>query len=272
MFEKLLLYCLPKQSSDTGAPVVAVIMGSDSDLPVMKAAAEVLESFGVPYEVRTYLFRSSVAEVASLVRIFHLISISLLEVCFSSDHHHYDLLYVQLTVVSAHRTPDRMVEYARAAEARGFKVIIAGAGGAAHLPGMFDVKCKCPDVKRLGLVVVVLCSCIHHQYMYPSICRRYGSCPDTTTSDWSASKNVFNGWTGFFIFNSASKRVLFENFCYRCKGFIKFDDLHVILQMPRGVPVATVAIQNASNAGLLAVRMLGSHDASLRDRFALLIS
>lgn len=143
----------------TGAPVVAVIMGSDSDLPVMKAAAEVLESFGVPYE---------------------------------------------LTVVSAHRTPDRMVEYARAAEARGFKVIIAGAGGAAHLPGMVAALTPLPVI---GVPV------------------------KTSSTDG-------------------------------------LDSLFSIVQMPRGVPVATVAIQNASNAGLLAVRMLGSHDASLRDRMS----
>ena len=137
------------------APRVGVIMGSDSDLGCMRAAAEVLEQFGVAYE---------------------------------------------LTIVSAHRTPDRLVAYAKEAEARGLLCIIAGAGGAAHLPGMVAAMTPLPVV-------------------------------------------------GVPVKSSA----LSGN-----------DSLLSIVQMPRGVPVATVAIGNAANAGLLAVRMLGMGDATLR--------
>merc|ERR1719336_1338414 len=128
-------------------PMVGVIMGSDSDLPCMKEACDVLKEFGVPYEC---------------------------------------------TVVSAHRTPDRMVQYAREAAGRGLHCIIAGAGGAAHLPGM---------VAALTVLPVI----------------------------------------GVPVKTSALSGV---------------DSLYSIVQMPRGVPVATVAIGNARNAGLLAVRML----------------
>lgn len=130
------------------APVVGIVMGSDSDLPTMAAAAEVLEQFGVSYE---------------------------------------------LSIVSAHRTPGRMYEYAQRAVERGLKVIIAGAGGAAHLPGMIAALTPLPVV---GVPV---------------------------------KTSTLNGQ----------------------------DSLLSIVQMPRGVPVATVAIGNAANAGLLAVRMLG---------------
>ncbi|XOV90686.1 MAG: 5-(carboxyamino)imidazole ribonucleotide mutase [Pseudomonadota bacterium] len=132
-------------------------MGSDSDLPIMEPAANVLEQFGVPYE---------------------------------------------LTIVSAHRTPARMFEYARGAEARGIRVIIAGAGGAAHLPGMVAALTVLPVI---GVPV------------------------------------------------SATK----------LEGE---DALLSIVQMPAGVPVATVAIDNATNAGLLAVQMMGIPDEKLRDR------
>ena len=138
------------------APLVGVIMGSDSDLPVMKAACEMLEKFKIEYEC---------------------------------------------TIVSAHRTPDRLVEYARSARRRGLKVIVAGAGGAAHLPGMVAAMTPLPVV---GVPV--------------------------KTSTLSGN-----------------------------------DSLLSIVQMPRGVPVATVAIGNSANAGLLAVRILGASDASLRD-------
>lgn len=127
---------------------VGVIMGSDSDLPVMSKACEFLELFKVPYEV---------------------------------------------TIVSAHRTPQRMVKYANEARNKGIKVIIAGAGGAAHLPGMVAAMTSLPVI---GVPVK-------------------GSTLDGV------------------------------------------DSLHSIVQMPRGVPVATVAINNATNAGLLAVRILG---------------
>ena len=130
-------------------PAVGIIMGSDSDLPCMKAAATVLASFGVPFE---------------------------------------------LTIVSAHRTPKRMVEYGETAAARGLKVIIAGAGGAAHLPGM---------VAALTTLPVI----------------------------------------GVPVKSSALSGV---------------DSLYSIVQMPRGVPVATMAIGNATNAALLAARMLGA--------------
>merc|ERR1719393_267109 len=136
------------------APRVGVIMGSDSDLGCMRAAAEVLESFGVPYE---------------------------------------------LTIVSAHRTPQRLVDYAHEAEARGLLCIIAGAGGAAHLPGMVAAMTPLPVI-------------------------------------------------GVPVKSSALSGV---------------DSLHSIVQMPKGIPVATVAIGNAANAGLLAVRMLGTAEPSL---------
>lgn len=144
-----------KPASAALPPRVGVIMGSDSDLPVMKAACKVLEDFGVPFEV---------------------------------------------SIVSAHRTPAKMVQYAESAESRGLQAIIAGAGGAAHLPGMVAASTVLPVI---GVPVK-------------------GSTLDGV------------------------------------------DSLHSIVQMPRGVPVATVAINNAMNAGLLAVRILGSSDATLR--------
>ncbi|KAJ7062798.1 phosphoribosylaminoimidazole carboxylase [Mycena amicta] len=124
-------------------PLVGVIMGSDSDLPVMLPAARILDQFDIPYE---------------------------------------------LTIVSAHRTPDRLVEYARSAAPRGLRVVIAGAGGAAHLPGMVAAMTALPVI---GVPVK-------------------GSSLDGV------------------------------------------DSLHSIVQMPRGIPVATVAINNGTNAGLLA--------------------
>ena len=138
---------------------VGLIMGSDSDWPVMKAAAEALDEFGVPYEVG---------------------------------------------VVSAHRTPVKMIEYGRSAAGRGVQVIIAGAGGAAHLPGMVASVTPLPVI---GVPVPL----------------RY-----------------LDG----------------------------MDSLLSIVQMPAGVPVATVSIGNARNAGLLAVRILGASDPVLRDRMA----
>jgi 5-(carboxyamino)imidazole ribonucleotide mutase len=139
----------------TTKPLVGIIMGSDSDLPTMKQASEVLAVFGVTYEMR---------------------------------------------VVSAHRTPRDMMRYAELAEGRGMRVIIAGAGGAAHLPGMVASLTSLPVI---GVPV--------------------------------ESKSL--------------------------KGM---DSLLSIVQMPGGVPVATVAIGNAKNAGLLAVRILGTGDARLR--------
>ncbi|MEV4816903.1 5-(carboxyamino)imidazole ribonucleotide mutase [Micromonospora tulbaghiae] len=138
---------------------VGLIMGSDSDWPVMKAAAEALDEFGVPYEVG---------------------------------------------VVSAHRTPNKMIEYGRAAAGRGVQVIIAGAGGAAHLPGMVASVTPLPVI---GVPVPL-------------------------------------------------------------KYLDGMDSLLSIVQMPAGVPVATVSIGNARNAGLLAVRILGASDPVLRDRMA----
>ncbi|KAL3232312.1 phosphoribosylaminoimidazole carboxylase [Nakaseomyces bracarensis] len=135
-------------AEDSKKPVVGIIMGSDSDLPVMSAACKILEQFDVPFEV---------------------------------------------TIVSAHRTPHRMSKYATEAASRGIKVIIAGAGGAAHLPGMVAAMTPLPVV---GVPVK-------------------GSTLDGV------------------------------------------DSLHSIVQMPRGVPVATVAINNSTNAAILAVRMLG---------------
>jgi phosphoribosylaminoimidazole carboxylase PurE protein len=136
---------------------VGIIMGSDSDLPTMRPAAEILDTLGVEYE---------------------------------------------LTIVSAHRTPDRLYTYAREAEGRGLRVIIAGAGGAAHLPGMAAALSELPVI---GVPVSATC---------------------------------LNGE----------------------------DALLSIVQMPAGVPVATVAIDNATNAGILAAQMLSTGDASLRER------
>ncbi len=135
-------------------PQVGIIMGSDSDLPVMKLAAVVLKDFGIPFE---------------------------------------------LTIVSAHRTPQRMFDYAQQAHERGLKVIIAGAGGAAHLPGMVAAISPLPVI---GVPV-------------------------------------------------------------RIEPLDGQDALFSIVQMPRGIPVATVAIGNATNAGLLAVRILASQQPEL---------
>jgi 5-(carboxyamino)imidazole ribonucleotide mutase len=135
------------------APTIGIIMGSESDMEVMKGAAEMLQQFDIPYE---------------------------------------------MTIVSAHRTPDRMSEYAKQAQGRGIKVIIAGAGGAAHLPGMVAANTILPVI---GVPV--------------------------------KSSNSIDGW----------------------------DSVLSILQMPTGVPVATVALNGAKNAGILAAQILGTHDA-----------
>ncbi len=135
---------------------VGIIMGSDSDLPVMQEAAKILDDLGLLYE---------------------------------------------LTVVSAHRTPERLVEYATTAENRGLKVIIAGAGGAAHLPGM------AASMTALPVIGVPI-----------------------------ATKSM--------------------------KGI---DSLLSIAQMPPGIPVATVAVNGAKNAGILAASILGAGDAEVRD-------
>ncbi len=145
----------------TPAPLVGIVMGSDSDWPVMRAAAEALEEFAVPYEA---------------------------------------------DVVSAHRMPRDMIEYGSSAEARGLRVIIAGAGGAAHLPGMLAAVTPLPVV---GVPVPLA---------------HLGG----------------------------------------------LDSLLSIVQMPAGIPVATVAVGGARNAGLLAVRILGAapgpEGAALRAR------
>jgi 5-(carboxyamino)imidazole ribonucleotide mutase len=136
-------------------PIVGIIMGSDSDLKIMEAAAQVLSQFNVPYE---------------------------------------------LDIVSAHRTPMRMTEYATTAGERGLKVIIAGAGGAAHLPGMVASLTTIPVI---GVPI--------------------------------KSSNSIDGW----------------------------DSVLSILQMPNGVPVATVALNAAKNAGILAAEILGISDKNL---------
>lgn len=136
-------------------PVVGIIMGSDSDLKIMQAAADILKHFEIPYEI---------------------------------------------TIVSAHRTPLRMVEYASSAVDRGLKIIIAGAGGAAHLPGMIASLTTLPVI---GVPV--------------------------------KSSNSIDGW----------------------------DSILSILQMPNGVPVATVALNAAKNAGILAAEILGISDEGL---------
>ncbi|MEA5513163.1 5-(carboxyamino)imidazole ribonucleotide mutase [Nodularia sp. UHCC 0506] len=139
------------------APLIGIIMGSDSDLPTMKDAIAICHEFGIETEV---------------------------------------------AIVSAHRTPERMVQYAQQAHARGLKVIIAGAGGAAHLPGMVASLTPLPVI---GVPV--------------------------------ATRNL--------------------------QGV---DSLYSIVQMPGGIPVATVAIGNAKNAGLLAVQILATHQPKLLEK------
>jgi 5-(carboxyamino)imidazole ribonucleotide mutase len=138
---------------------VAIIMGSDSDWPVMEAAAKVLDECGISYEA---------------------------------------------TVVSAHRTPDEMMAFATGAASAGFKVVIAGAGGAAHLPGMVAAATTLPVI---GVPVPL-------------------------------------------------------------KYLDGMDSLLSIVQMPAGIPVATVGIGNAKNAGLLAARIIGSSDTSVAAKVA----
>ena len=138
-------------------PQVGIIMGSDSDLAVMKEAGDILEELGVAAEY---------------------------------------------SIVSAHRTPDRMVSYARQARERGLKTIIAGAGGAAHLPGMTASMTTLPVI---GVPI--------------------------------QSRNSMDGW----------------------------DSVLSILQMPSGIPVATVALDGAKNAGLLAARIVGAYDAQVAE-------
>jgi len=136
---------------------VAIIMGSDSDLPVMQDAIDILKEFGIEVEV---------------------------------------------DIVSAHRTPEKMMEYGKNAHARGIKVIIAGAGGAAHLPGMIASLSPLPVI---GVPV--------------------------------KSRNSIDGW----------------------------DSVLSILQMPGGVPVATVALNGAKNAGILAAQIIGSSDKTVQN-------
>jgi 5-(carboxyamino)imidazole ribonucleotide mutase len=139
-------------------PLIGIIMGSQSDLKIMKDAAEVLEELEVPYE---------------------------------------------LTIVSAHRTPQRLVDYASNARSRGLKVIVAGAGGAAHLPGMVASMTSLPVI---GVPI--------------------------------KSSNSIDGW----------------------------DSALSILQMPAGVPVATVALDGARNAGILGAQIIGTFDKALSKR------
>ncbi|QYK40724.1 MAG: 5-(carboxyamino)imidazole ribonucleotide mutase [Paracoccaceae bacterium] len=137
--------------------VVGIIMGSQSDWPTMKDAAQVLDDLGIAYETR---------------------------------------------IVSAHRTPDRLWDYGRTAVARGLKVIVAGAGGAAHLPGMMASKTRLPVI---GVPV-------------------------------------------------------------QTRALAGVDSLYSIVQMPRGYPVATMAIGGAANAGLMAAAILALSDPALADR------
>jgi 5-(carboxyamino)imidazole ribonucleotide mutase len=148
------------ENSKLKTPVVGIIMGSDSDLNVMQAAADILKDFDISFE---------------------------------------------LTVVSAHRTPQRMFDYASAAKQRGLKVIIAGAGGAAHLPGMVA------SITPLPVIGVPI-----------------------------KSSNSIDGW----------------------------DSVLSILQMPNGVPVATVALNAAKNAGILAAEMIGAFDEAIGEKIA----
>ena len=138
-------------------PIVGIIMGSDSDLPVMSEAAKILDQFGIPYE---------------------------------------------LTVVSAHRTPKRLFDYAKSSSRRGIKVIIAGAGGSAHLPGMTAAISTIPVI---GVPI-------------------------------------------------------------QTKSMSGIDSLYSIVQMPPGIPVATVAINGAKNGGILAVQILSVNDKVLEKK------
>ena len=140
------------------SPLVSIIMGSDSDLPIMKQASEILAHFGIPFEI---------------------------------------------TIVSAHRTPERMFEFAKNAHKRNIKVVIAGAGGAAHLPGMVA------SITPLPVIGVPV-----------------------------KSSNSIDGW----------------------------DSILSILQMPNGIPVATVALNAAKNAGILAAKILALSDQVLQDK------
>ena len=138
--------------------MISIIMGSDSDLPIMRQAADVLKELGLDFE---------------------------------------------LTIVSAHRTPERLFEFAKTAHQRGIRVVIAGAGGAAHLPGMVA------SLSPLPVIGVPI-----------------------------KSSNSIDGW----------------------------DSVLSILQMPGGVPVATVALNGAKNAGILAAQIVGASDAVVQER------
>ena len=137
---------------------IAIIMGSKSDLPIMKEAIEIIESLKIEVEV---------------------------------------------DIISAHRTPEKMVSYANNAHERGIKVIIAGAGGAAHLPGMIA------SISPLPVIGVPI-----------------------------KSSNSIDGW----------------------------DSILSILQMPSGVPVATVALNGSKNAGILAMQILGTYDKEIQKK------
>ncbi len=139
-------------------PLVSIIMGSDSDMPIMNQAAEILKEFGVPYEI---------------------------------------------TIVSAHRTPKRLYDFAENAHKKGIEVIVAGAGGAAHLPGMVAA------ISPLPVIGVPI-----------------------------KSSNSIDGW----------------------------DSILSILQMPGGVPVATVALNGAKNAGLLSIQILSVREKIFRQK------
>jgi 5-(carboxyamino)imidazole ribonucleotide mutase len=139
-------------------PQVAIIMGSNSDLPIMQGAIDILESFDIEIEV---------------------------------------------DIVSAHRTPEKLFRFSKNAHTRGIKVIIAGAGGAAHLPGMVASMSPLPVI---GVPI--------------------------------KSRNSIDGW----------------------------DSVLSILQMPSGVPVATVALDGATNAGILAAQIIGASDKSVLDK------
>lgn len=141
-----------------GTKLISIVMGSDSDLPIMKQAAEILDMFGVEYEI---------------------------------------------DIVSAHRTPEKLYEFASSAHERGILAIIAGAGGAAHLPGMVAAMSPLPVI---GVPI--------------------------------KSSNSIDGW----------------------------DSVLSILQMPGGVPVATVALNGAKNAGILAVQIVSATDSSIRNK------
>lgn len=223
----------------TPGPRVGIIMGSDSDLPTMKDAAEILDQFQVSYE---------------------------------------------LTVVSAHRTPTRMYSYAQSAVDRGVQVIIAGAGGAAHLPGM-HIFFSSQLLFTPSLPLFRSSRPFSLSSVTPLISHLVTNCllsppphlPSTHQESLSASPNNLSQHHSLppsFSLSlphisvplgmvAALTSLPIIGVPIKTQAMSGMDSLYSIVQMPKGIPVATVAIGNAANAGLLAVRILAAQDPSL---------